>query len=46
MKKYGADQATLQGGAFRATGSYAFQHPTGTGPYQVLVVTIARRSSW
>jgi peptide/nickel transport system substrate-binding protein len=34
MKKYGADQGTLTGGAFRATGSYAFQHPTGTGPFK------------
>jgi peptide/nickel transport system substrate-binding protein len=34
MRRFGADQATLQGGVFRPTGSYAFQHPTGTGPFR------------
>jgi peptide/nickel transport system substrate-binding protein len=34
MRRYGADQATLQGGTFRPTGTYAFQHPTGTGPFR------------
>jgi peptide/nickel transport system substrate-binding protein len=34
MKKYGADEATLQSGTFRPTGSYAFSHPTGTGPFR------------
>jgi peptide/nickel transport system substrate-binding protein len=34
MRRYGADQATLQGGTFRPTGSYASQHPTGTGPFR------------
>jgi peptide/nickel transport system substrate-binding protein len=43
MKKYGADQATLQGGAFRATGSYAFQHPTGTGPFKFSSWTIGQK---
>src|SRR5438046_9325133 len=34
LKKYGADQATLTGGTFKPTGTYAFQHPTGTGPFK------------
>src|SRR6476469_6188102 len=43
MKKYGADEATLSGGAFRATGTYAFQHPTGTGPFKFSSCTIAQK---
>jgi peptide/nickel transport system substrate-binding protein len=43
MKKYGADQATLAGGAFRSTGSYAFQHPTGTGPFKFSSWTIGQK---
>ena len=43
MKKYGADEATLSGGAFRATGSYAFQHPTGTGPFKFSSWTIGQK---
>jgi peptide/nickel transport system substrate-binding protein len=34
MRRFGADQATLQAGTFRPTGTYAFQHPTGTGPFR------------
>jgi peptide/nickel transport system substrate-binding protein len=34
LKKYGADQATINNGAFAPTGTYAFQHPTGTGPFK------------
>jgi peptide/nickel transport system substrate-binding protein len=33
LKKYGANQATINNGAFSPTGTYAFQHPTGTGPF-------------
>jgi peptide/nickel transport system substrate-binding protein len=33
MNKYGADQGELRNGTFVPTGSYAFQHPTGTGPF-------------
>jgi peptide/nickel transport system substrate-binding protein len=33
LKQYDADSATLSNGVFRPTGSYAFQHPTGTGPF-------------
>jgi peptide/nickel transport system substrate-binding protein len=43
MKKYGADQGSLTGGAFRATGSYAFQHPTGTGPFRFSSWTIGQK---
>jgi peptide/nickel transport system substrate-binding protein len=43
MKKYGADEATLAGGAFRATGTYAFQHPTGTGPFKFSSWTIGQK---
>jgi peptide/nickel transport system substrate-binding protein len=33
LKQYDADSGTISNGAFRPTGSYAFSHPTGTGPY-------------
>ncbi len=34
LQKYGADEGTVTGGVFRATGSYGTQHPTGTGPFK------------
>ena len=34
LKQYDADSATITNGSFRPTGSYAFQHPTGTGPFK------------
>jgi peptide/nickel transport system substrate-binding protein len=34
MKKYGANKGVIQGGVFKATGTYATQHPTGTGPFK------------
>jgi peptide/nickel transport system substrate-binding protein len=43
MRRYGADQGTLQGGAFRATGSYAFEHPTGTGPFRFSSWTLGQK---
>jgi peptide/nickel transport system substrate-binding protein len=43
MKKYGADQGSLSGGTFRATGSYAFQHPVGTGPFKFSSWTIGQK---
>ena len=43
MKKYGADQATLSGGTFKPTGSYAFQHPTGTGPFKFSSWTVGQK---
>jgi peptide/nickel transport system substrate-binding protein len=33
LKAYGADQGEISNGVFRPTGTYAFQHPTGTGPF-------------
>ena len=33
LKKYDADSATINNGSFTPTGTYAFQHPTGTGPF-------------
>lgn len=35
LKKYHADEATITNGAFTPTAAntYAFQHPTGTGPF-------------
>jgi peptide/nickel transport system substrate-binding protein len=34
LKKYDADSATVKNGTFTPSGSYAFSHPTGTGPYK------------
>jgi peptide/nickel transport system substrate-binding protein len=34
LKQYDADSAQIVNGSFRPTGSYAFQHPTGTGPFK------------
>jgi len=33
MAKYGANQGELRNATFYPTGSYAFAHPTGTGPF-------------
>ncbi|HEX6701411.1 MAG TPA: ABC transporter substrate-binding protein [Gaiellaceae bacterium] len=33
LKKYGANQGELRNGTFYPTGTYAFSHPTGTGPF-------------
>ena len=43
MKKYGADQGTIKNGAFSATGTYAFQHPAGTGPYKFVSWTVGQK---
>jgi peptide/nickel transport system substrate-binding protein len=43
MKKYGADQGELRNGTFRATGSYAFEHPTGTGPFKFKSWTVGQK---
>jgi peptide/nickel transport system substrate-binding protein len=43
MKKYGANQGELANGTFRPTGTYAFQHPTGTGPYKLESWTVGQR---
>ena len=34
IKKYGGNKGELVGGVFKPTGTYAFSHPTGTGPFQ------------
>jgi len=34
MQKYGANKGELRGGTFYPTGTYAFSHPTGTGPFK------------
>ena len=34
LKTYDSDSGTISNGAFRPTGTYAFSHPTGTGPYK------------
>ncbi len=33
MNRWGANGGTIRNGAFYPTGTYAFSHPTGTGPY-------------
>jgi peptide/nickel transport system substrate-binding protein len=33
IKKYGGNEGELRGGVFKPTGTYAFAHPTGTGPF-------------
>jgi peptide/nickel transport system substrate-binding protein len=43
MQKYGADQGTISGGSFKATGTYGFSHPTGTGPYKFVSWTIGQK---
>jgi peptide/nickel transport system substrate-binding protein len=34
IKKYKGNAGQLVGGVFKPTGTYAFSHPTGTGPFQ------------
>lgn len=34
LRQYGADEGRIESGSFRASGSFGFQHPTGTGPYR------------
>jgi len=33
MARYGANQGAIRSGVFVPTGTYAFSHPTGTGPF-------------
>jgi peptide/nickel transport system substrate-binding protein len=41
MQKYGANQGTVDAsGVFHPTGTYATQHPTGTGPFMLQSWTI------
>jgi peptide/nickel transport system substrate-binding protein len=43
LKKYGANQGTLRNGTFYPTGSYAFSHPTGTGPFKFKSWTVGEK---
>jgi peptide/nickel transport system substrate-binding protein len=43
MRRYGANEGQLVSGTFRPTGTYAFQHPTGTGPWRFDSWTIGQR---
>lgn len=43
MRRWGADQGELRGGTFYPTGTYAFQHPTGTGPFKFGSWTVGQR---
>ena|SRR5436190_13881651 len=43
LKKYGANQAELRNGTFYPTGSYAFSHPTGTGPFKFKSWTVGEK---
>jgi peptide/nickel transport system substrate-binding protein len=43
LKRYGADKGELRGGVFYPTGSYAFQHPTGTGPFRFQSWTVGEK---
>ena len=43
MARWGANQGAIQNGVFRPTGSYAFQHPTGTGPFRLQSWVVGQR---
>jgi peptide/nickel transport system substrate-binding protein len=43
LRKYGANQGELRNGTFYPTGSYAFSHPTGTGPFKFQSWTLGQR---
>jgi peptide/nickel transport system substrate-binding protein len=43
MRRYEANKGELVSGTFRPTGTYAFQHPTGTGPWKFNSWTIGQR---
>jgi peptide/nickel transport system substrate-binding protein len=43
LARWGANQGAIQNGVFRPTGSYAFQHPTGTGPYRLQSWVVGQR---
>ena len=44
MKRYEANKGELVSGTFRPTGSYAFSHPTGTGPFRFVSWTVGQRT--
>jgi len=43
LAQYGADEGELRNGSFVPTGSYAFQHPTGTGPFKFKSWTVGEK---
>jgi peptide/nickel transport system substrate-binding protein len=43
MRRYEANKGELVSGTFRPTGSYAFSHPTGTGPFKFNSWTVGQR---
>lgn len=43
MARYEANKGELVSGTFRPTGSYAFSHPTGTGPFRFGSWTVGQR---
>jgi peptide/nickel transport system substrate-binding protein len=43
MRKYGANKGELRNGTFYATGTYAFSHPTGTGPFKFKSWTVGEK---
>ena len=43
LKKYGANQGELRNGTFYPTGTYAFSHPTGTGPFKFKSWTVGEK---
>jgi peptide/nickel transport system substrate-binding protein len=43
MRKYGANKGELRNGTFYPTGSYAFSHPTGTGPFKFKSWTVGEK---
>jgi peptide/nickel transport system substrate-binding protein len=43
MRRYEANKGELVSGTFRPTGTYAFQHPTGTGPFKFNSWTVGQR---
>ncbi len=43
MRRYQADEGQLQNGTFRPIGSYAFEHPTGTGPFKFKSWTLGQK---
>jgi len=44
MARYEANKGELVSGTFRPTGSYAFSHPTGTGPFKFGSWTVGQRT--
>jgi len=43
LKRYGANQGELRNGTFYPTGTYAFSHPTGTGPFKFKSWTVGQK---